>query len=267
MSAPEVGAGNLVLKLEGAVATIAFNRPEKLNPLDWECVKELHARLQELARDPGLRVVVVTGRGRAFSAGGDLESYIDLYRRADDFRRYLQDFHALMELIERSPLIVIAAVNGACVAGGLELMLACDLVIASAEAKIGDGHLNFGQLPGGGGSQRLPRAIGALRAKELMLSGRLLDGSEAERIGLVSRAVPAAELEAATEALVAELLAKSPAGLKGAKHLINEGLRGTLEAGLEMERDYVHDYATTCADATEGLLAFKEKRAPRFAPG
>lgn len=258
---------SLILTVDGGAATIALNRPEKLNPLDWESLRELRARFAELDREPAVRVVTITGRGRAFSAGGDLESYIELYRRPDDFRRFLDDFHGLLDEMERSAMIVIAAVNGACVAGGLELMLACDLAIASAEAKIGDGHLNFGQLPGGGGSQRLPRAIGAPRAKELILSGRLLEATEAARIGLVSRVVPASELEAATRTLVAELLAKSPAGLAAAKRLVNEGLRGSLEAGLAMERDTVHHYATTCADATEGLVAFKEKRAPRFSRG
>ncbi len=257
----------LDVAIDGAVATMALNRPDKLNPLDWETVAQLHARFREIDRDPAVRVVVITGRGRAFSAGGDLASYLDLYRRAEDFRRYLRDFHDLLDAMERSSMIVVAAVNGHCVAGGLELMLACDLAIAAEEAKIGDGHLNFGQLPGGGGSQRLPRAIGTVRAKELILTGRLMDGRQAAEIGLVAKAVPRAELEAATGELVAGLLAKSPAGLKGAKYLVNQGMRGSLEAGLELEQSYVHDYVSTGADATEGLVAFKEKRKPDYGSG
>ena len=254
----------LEVRVAGQLATVTLKRPDKLNPLDWATVKALLAGFRALDRDAGVRVVVVTGSGRAFSAGGDLEGYVELYRKPAEFRRFLDDFNALLDTIERSAKVVVAAVNGPCVAGGLELMLACDMVIASEEATIGDGHLNYGQLPGAGGSQRLPRAIGVLRAKDLIFTGRLLDGREAARIGLVTKAVPAAQLDASIEALVAELLDKSPAGLKGAKHLINEGMRGDLATGIARELDHVHDYACTNPDATEGLVAFKEKRKPMF---
>ncbi|MCC7273774.1 MAG: enoyl-CoA hydratase/isomerase family protein, partial [Alphaproteobacteria bacterium] len=217
--------------------------------------------------DPAVRAVVVTGEGRAFSAGGDLEGYLTLYRDPAGFRAFLDDFWALLDAIERAPKIFVAAINGFCVAGGLELMLACDLAIAAREAKIGDGHLNFGQLPGAGGSQRLPRAIGVPRAKLLMLTGRLIDGVEAERIGLVAESVPLAELQAHVDALIATLLEKSPDGLAGMKRLVDDGMRGSLEAGLRMEIDYVHRWATTHPDAVEGLVAFKEKRRPRFGSG
>ena len=256
---------NLIADRRGGAGRITLNRPDKLNPLDWATVRELRAAQEAFDRDPGLRAVVVTGAGRAFSAGGDLDGYLELYRRPADFRHFLLDFFHLLEGIERSPKIWIAAVNGACVAGGLELLLACDLAVAANDARIGDGHLNFGQLPGAGGSQRLPRAIGALRAKELMFSGRLVDGTEAERIGLVNRAVAADALDAAVDDWVAGLAAKSPAGLKGAKHLVNQGLRVGLASGLQLELDFVHAYATREPDAMEGLAAFRDKRAPRFA--
>ena len=136
--------------------------------------------------------------------------------------------------------------------------------ILEFEAKIGDGHLKFGQLPGAGGSQRLPRAIGVERAKHLLLTGRLVDGAEAERIGLVAEAVPAAELEAHVDTLVESLLAHGRAGVEGMKRLVNRGMAGTLAEGLRMEIDHVHRYATTHPDATEGLLAFRDKRRPRF---
>jgi enoyl-CoA hydratase len=205
-------------------------------------------------------VVVITGAGRAFSAGGDLTGYVKLYRSPGEFRAFLQDFHDLLAALEASEKIYIAAVNGFCVAGGLELMLACDVVVAAEGAQIGDGHLNFGQLPGAGGSQRLPRAIGVLRAKRLMLSGELLPARECERIGLVGEAVPDAQLMERAREIATSLLAKSRSGVKGMKHLVNAGMQGSLEAGLALEMDYVHRYATTDPDATEGLLAFAEKR-------
>lgn len=255
---------NIVLESRDGVATITLNRPEAMNPLDWGTVKELGACLGALEADRTVRVVVITGRGRAFSAGGDLKGYLTLYRRPDDFRQFLRDLYDVLAGIEGSRCPVIAAVNGHCVAGGIELMLACDLVVASEDARIGDAHLNFGQVPGGGGSQRLPRAIGMFRAKELLLTGEVLTGREAERIGLVNRAVAAEHLMTTVDALARKILAKSPAGVKGVKYLVNEGMRRSLEAGLELELAYVHEYATTCEDALEGLVAFAEKRPPRF---
>lgn len=248
----------------GGRATICFQQPERMNPLDWSTIKELRQAVALADGDADVRVVVVTGSGRAFSAGGDLEGYLTLYRDEAVFRCFLEDFFQLADAIERSPRIYVAAVNGFCVAGGLELMLACDLAIAAREAKIGDGHLKFGQLPGAGGSQRLPRAIGVPRAKHLLLTGRLIDGAEAERIGLVAEAVPAAELEAHVDTLVESLLAHGRAGVEGMKRLVNRGMAGTLAEGLRMEIDHVHRYATTHPDATEGLLAFRDKRRPRF---
>lgn len=255
---------HVLLELRDGVATLTLNRPEQLNPLDWATVKELRALMERLEEDPAVRVVVITGRGRAFSAGGDLKGYLGLYRRAEDFRQFLQDLCDVLDRIERSAKVVIAAVNGYCLAGGLELMLACDLVVASEDARIGDAHLNFGQLPGGGGSQRLPRAIGVLRARQLFFTGDWVTGREAERIGLVNRAAPAGELMLAVDELAKKILAKSPAGVRGIKYLVREGIEMPLHAALDLELNYVHNYATTSHDATEGLLAFAEKRPPQF---
>lgn len=255
---------NILLEAKDDHAVLTLNRPDKLNPLDWSTVKELADAVASLESDPNLRAVIVTGAGRAFSAGGDLEGYISLYRRNEDFARFLRDFHDLLDAIERSEKIYIAAVNGACVAGGLELMLACDLVLAAESARIGDGHLNFGQLPGAGGSQRLPRAIGAIRAKHLMMTGALVGARDALAKGLVGEVLPDAELRTHAAGLAQGLATKSKAGLRGMKYLVNEGLRGSIESGLELEMSYVHNYATTEPDAMEGLVAFKEKRKPRY---
>lgn len=261
-------SGGVEIDVSGGVARLTLARPSKLNPLDWGAVKALKAAVLELEDRDDVRFVVVSGRGRAFSAGGDLEGYLSLYQRVDDFAYFLGDFHELLTRIESSRCIYVAAVNGVCVAGGLELLLACDLVVADAAAKIGDGHLNFGQLPGAGGSQRLPRAIGLLRAKHLMMTGAMIDAEEARRIGLVGEVAPAGALEEHVQRLVASLSRKSQAGLRGIKRLANRaGAGGALSEDLLYEAEYVRAYVASEPDAMEGLLAFKEKRDPRFAGG
>ncbi|MDP6708838.1 MAG: enoyl-CoA hydratase/isomerase family protein [Alphaproteobacteria bacterium] len=258
---------NILVEAETELATITLDRPAQLNPLDWQTVAELKAAVAEIEAQPAIRLVIVTGAGRAFSAGGDLKGYLDLYQEPDEFRDFLEDFFELLRAIEDSAKVYIAAINGVTVAGGLELLLACDQVIAAEGARIGDGHLNFAQLPGAGGSQRLPRAIGSSRAKALIFSGELLSAAEAERIGLVNRVVPDDALMAEARALAERLLAHSPTALRGAKHLVNEGLKGALAAGLALEMDYVHNYATTEPDAMEGLRAFDERRKPNYKRG
>ena len=183
---------------------------------------------------------------------------------ASEFAVFLNDFHRLLTGMENSEKVFIAAINGVCVAGGLELLLACDLVYAADTAKIGDGHVNFGQLPGAGGSQRLPRVVGPLRAKQLIFTGELVSAVEAERIGLVNKVVPAGELDATVTALVMQFADKSRVGLKTAKRLVNIAANTDFAEGLKQEMAIVHRYATTEADATEGLVAFHEKRKPKF---
>ena len=235
-----------------------------MNPLDWATVRQLRRALAGIEPDPAIQTVVITGAGKAFSAGGDLKGYLGLYRDPSQFRAFLEDFHDLCAAIETSTRIFVAAVNGACVAGGLELLLACDVAIAADGAMIGDGHINFAQLPGAGGSQRLPRAVGAMRAKHLMLTGRMLASAEAERIGLVAECVPGDQLMARAHAFAGALATRSPAAVRSMKRLVNHGMAGSLEDGLRFEMDHVHHYATNHPDATEGLLAFNDKRPPAF---
>lgn len=255
---------NIALAYDGAVATLTLARPEKLNPIDWSTVKELRQAVAEVSNRKGCRIVIVTGAGRAFSAGGDLEKYIALFRDPAGTQGFLDEFYYLLREMERSPVIFLAAVNGPCVAGGLELLLACDLAIAAHEAKIGCGHANFGVLPGAGGSQRLPRAIGTFRAKHFMLTGRFVDGREAERIGLVNEAVPLAGLMDAARTLALTMAEKSPSGLRNMKRLVNSGIGMSLDGALRYEIELVHEYLTTDPDPMEGLLAFRDKRKPQF---
>jgi len=255
---------NIIIDRGQGVAQVTLNRPAQMNPLDWSTVKALLAAFRDMEADRSLRVVVITGSGKAFSAGGDLAGYMALYKRPEDFRRFLEDLCALLDLLEKSDKVIIAAVNGYCLAGGLELMLACDLAIAADTAQIGDAHLNFGQLPGGGGSQRLPRAIGAQRARDLLFTGRFIRGAEAERIGLVARVVSASDLLPSARKLADDILEKSPEGVARAKTLLREGMAMDLPRALHFEIGLVHEWATTHPDAMEGLAAFAEKRPPRY---
>jgi len=247
-----------------SVATITLNRPRQRNPLDWTTVRRLGELVRQYEADPAVHVVVIRGAGGHFSAGGDMKGYIDLYRDAKAFMQFLVDFHSMLDQIESSSKIYIAVIEGYCVAGGLELLLACDVVLAADSAKIGDAHIGYGQLPGAGGSQRLPRTVGPLRARYLMLTGAIVDSAEAERIGLVSKVVTDAELDAHLQRLLEQMSAASPLGLRGMKHLARIASTTELPDGLRAELDYVFRYATTSADATEGLAAFSEKRKPRF---
>ena len=259
------GFANILVQSNDAHALITLNRPDKLNPLDWATVKELRTAVTALDAEPGLRTVAFIGAGRGFSAGGDLEKYIALFQNSMDFRAFMEDFYGLFETMEASAKIFIAAVNGICVAGGLELLMACDLVIASEDARIGDGHLNFGQLPGAGGSVRLWRAVGAVRAKQLMLTGEILSAREAAAWGLVGKVVPEGQLLDGLKDMVERLHQKTPVGLAGAKRLLNRAIRLDIDAALRAEIAQVQNYAATESDAQEGLQAFRDKRKPRFA--
>lgn len=258
---------NILVARDGLGVTIVLNRPDKLNPLDWDTMREIHSAVKDLEEEAELRTISFLGAGRSFSAGGDLEKYLELFKHPSEFRGFMEEFYQLFDIMENSKKIYVAAVNGVCVAGGLELMLACDLVIAAEDAKIGDGHLKYGQLPGAGSSVRLWRAIGTTRAKHLVMTGELLTAREAHQIGLVGEVVPAGKLEIGLRALLTKLHSKTPVGLAGAKFLLNEAVRSEMARALRGEIAYVERYATTEKDPIEGLLAFKEKRSPRYGKG
>ncbi len=251
-------------EVTGPVARITLNRPLQRNPLDWATIRCLGDLVREFEADPAIRFVVLRGAGGHFSAGGDLKGYVGLYADEAGFRRFLVDFHDLLERIENSHKIYLALIEGFCVAGGLEVLLACDIVLAAQSARIGDAHAGYGQMPGAGGSQRLPRAVGPMRARYLMLTGEVLSADEAERIGLVSRVVDDAALDTQTDALLRRLVDSSPLGLAGMKQLERIAATTDLQTGLKQELEFVWSYATTSSDATEGLIAFAEKRKPRF---
>jgi enoyl-CoA hydratase/carnithine racemase len=247
-----------------AARVLTLQRPEERNPLDHTTVARLRSLLDHADADPAIRVVIITGAGPAFSAGGDLRAYLDLYRNPPAFRAFLDEFRALNARLEHGRFVSIAMVNGACVAGGLELALACDLITIADEAVIGDGHIRTGQIDGAGGSQRLVRALGAQRAKQLLLTGHLWSGARAVAAGLATFSVPGEELRARTLELAAELGGYSSLAVKHMKTLLGYSGHLEFEEALSAEVDLVVGYATESKDATEGLFAFLERRPPDF---
>jgi enoyl-CoA hydratase/carnithine racemase len=253
----ELGALAVVLRLD---------QPEQLNPIDADVLVQLDAAITEVAEDLHVRTVLVTGSGRAFSAGGDLKKYIELQRDPVEFPRFVGALHRVFGRLRDLPVPVVALVNGVTAAGGLELVLNCDFAIVAASARVGDGHLNFGQMGGGGVLTLLPRMIGRARAAELLFSGRFLSAQEAVEWGLASRCVPDDELLSTGLAFAGEVATKSPLAVANAKQVMNRlwADNASVEAGLryELERDAY--YCLTSHDAPEGLAAFAEKRPPRF---
>jgi enoyl-CoA hydratase len=247
-------------------ALVRLNRPDQLNPIDADMLRGLDRALDSVAGDPGVRTVLVTGSGRAFSAGGDLKRYRDLQQDPVEFPRFVSQLHRVFGRLRHLAMPAVALVNGVAAAGGLELILNCDFAIVAASARVGDGHLNFGQMGGGGVLTLLPRVIGRSRAAELVFSGRFLSAEEAVGWGLASRCVPDDQLLAAGLDFAREVSSKSPLAVANAKEVMNRlwADNGSVDAGLryELERDAF--YCLTSHDAPEGLAAFAEKRRPRF---
>jgi enoyl-CoA hydratase len=244
----------------GGIATLTVDRPEAMNALDRATLEELRDRLRELGEDAGARVVVLTGSGeKAFIAGADIKYMSGL--GAAEAKDWGELGHDCGRLLETMPKPTIAAINGFALGGGCELALACDLRYAAASAKLGQPEINLGIIPGWGGTQRLARVCGLGIAKELILTGRLVDAEEALRIGLVND-VHDPVLGKARE--VAELLAsKSPLALTAAKWAVNQSLQGDHVENLIAEAARFSELFGT-EDAKEGLTAFAEKREPRF---
>ncbi len=252
---------------DGAVAAVLrLNRPDQLNPIDEEVLDRFDDHLDAVEADSSIRVLFVTGNGRAFSAGGDLKKYVELQQDPVGFPEFVGHLHHAFGRLRGLRVPVVALVNGVTAAGGLELILNCDFAFVAASAKIGDGHLNFGQMGGGGVLTLLPRAIGKARAMELMMSGRLLSATEAVEWGLASRCVPDNELLDAGLAFAREVAVKSPLAVANAKQVMHQlwSDNGSVDAGLRFELERDAYYCLTSHDAPEGLRAFADKRPPRF---
>jgi enoyl-CoA hydratase len=247
---------------DAAVAVVTVNRPGALNALDLPTLTELRDRLRDLAEDAGTRVVVLTGAGdRAFIAGADIKYMSGL--GVTEAKAWGALGHEAARLLETMPQPALAAINGFALGGGCELALACDLRYASTKAKLGQPEINLGIIPGWGGTQRLARATTIGFAKELVLTGRMVDADEAERRGLVTAIYEPDELMAKTLETAQALAKRSPIALAAAKDATNRALQGDHPQNLSSEAERFADLFAS-EDAKEGMTAFVEKREPRF---
>jgi enoyl-CoA hydratase len=250
------------LARDGAIAVLTIERPEAMNALDVRTLGELHDRLVELSEEPDVRVVVLTGAGdRAFVAGADIKYMSGL--DVEQAKAWGGLGHECGRLLETMPKPTIAAINGFALGGGCELALACDIRYASSTARLGQPEINLGIIPGWGGTQRLARVAGIGFAKELILTGRLVDAGEAHQRGLVNAVHQPGELMEKTLETARLLAAKSPLALAAAKDACNRALQGDHEHNLESEAARFGELFAS-DDAREGLLAFIEKREPTF---
>ena len=245
------------------VARVVLNRPAQLNAISPGLLEDLSRVCDAVEGDAGVRAVTLTSTGRAFCAGADLKAVRELSPDPQKWSGFMRLWHRVFNRIEALPVPVIAGVHGLALAGGLELVLVADLVIADEAARLGDQHANFGLVAGGGGSQRLPRLIGARRAKELMLLGGWLSAAEARDWGLVNRVVPAGTVATAVDEMAGSLAAKSDSANRAVKALVNRAFDADLTSGLEMELAVTASHMRS-AEAAEGLAAFAEKRTPVF---
>jgi enoyl-CoA hydratase len=251
---------NIVAKAEGAVGVITLNRPKALNALNSDLLRELCHALEKWDADDAVRCIVITGSDRAFAAGADIKemqarSYMEMFKA-----NFFADAADRIVNI-RKP--IIAAVAGYALGGGCEIAMLCDFIIAADTAKFGQPEINLGVMPGIGGTQRLTRFVGKSKAMEMCLTGRNMDAAEAERSGLVSRVVPAAELMAETMKAAQTIAEKSTPIAMMTKEAINRAYETTLAEGIRFERRVFHSMFAT-EDQKEGMSAFSEKRKPEF---
>lgn len=256
----EVEYANIVVERQGPVGVVRLNRPQALNALNAALVAELGRAFDDLEGDEQIAAIILTGNDKAFAAGADIKemaekTYIEAY--AEDF------ITRGWERVAQCRKPVIAAVAGFALGGGCEVAMMCDIVIAADNARFGQPEINLGTMPGAGGTQRLPRFIGKAKAMDLCLTGRMMDAAEAERLGLVSRIVPADRLIAEAMAVAEKIAALSQPIAMMVKESVNRAFETSLAEGVRFERRLFHSTFAT-EDQKEGMAAFIAKRKPRF---
>jgi enoyl-CoA hydratase len=255
----------LPLEVDGQyLGLVTLNRPEKKNAMNWALLTELREGVAALSADKSVRVIAITGAGGSFSPGGDLEESMTLFQDKKRFRKWLYDIRSTFGIFAECAQPAIALVNGYCVAGGIELLLSCDLAYAAKSAKIGDGHAKFGMIGGGGSNVRLPRWIAPSKARELLFTANILSADEALEYGLVNRVVEDDKLLEAGLEFANVIAAKSPLGIQIMKRICNQSMDMQLGNALNLEIEEVYRYVTQSHDCNEGLKAFTEKRKPEF---
>ncbi|MCK4347090.1 MAG: enoyl-CoA hydratase/isomerase family protein [Thermoplasmatales archaeon] len=252
---------NIIVEKKEGIGTIKINRPKVLNALNKETIQEISKAVGELDQDEKIKVAILTGEGKAFIAGADISQMKDMTTL--EAKEFAELGHNTLLKIENSRLPFIAAINGYALGGGCETLMACDICIASKSAKLGQPEINLGIHPGFGGTQRLPRLVGRMKAKELLLTGKNIDADEACRIGLINMVVEDDKLMETTEKLAGKIAGKSPIQTHFIKSLVNKGTDIDLHSACSLEISYFSSSFST-EDQKEGMSAFLEKRKPTF---
>ena len=252
---------NILVEIKDKVGIIKMNRPNAMNALNTETLQELSEAISGLNESDQVRVIIITGEGKAFVAGADIAEMKDMSR--DEAQTFSQKGQKTFDLIAKLEKPVIAGINGFALGGGCELTLACDIRIASDKAKLGQPEVNLGVIPGFAGTQRLSRLVGVAKAKEMIFTGDMVDAQTAHSIGLVNQVVPADQLMNVCMELANKIASKGPTAIKLTKKVINQGIETRLEEGSAYEtRDFAECFAS--GEAKEGMTAFLEKRKPNW---
>jgi 2-(1,2-epoxy-1,2-dihydrophenyl)acetyl-CoA isomerase len=258
---------DILYQVQDQIGTITFNRPEHRNPISADMLDEVQRAVRAAQQDDTVRVLVITGEGRAFCSGGDVKSMAQVASGGAGAIAQRQEQVGLIQetqlLLRRFPKVLIAAVNGAAYGAGLDLACAADFRLAADTARFCEVYVRLGLAPGGGGAWLLPRIVGLTHALELILSGEPIDAETALRIGLVSRVAPAAELLAVTREFARRFALSAPRGVQVAKRAVRHGLDMSFEAALDFIRPQIGILRQT-EDHQEGLRALRERRLPRF---
>jgi enoyl-CoA hydratase len=254
-------AKNFRIENSDGIATLTFTRDDRMNALDSATFRDLSIALDSIDADEGVNVLILTGAGKAFVAGADINEYIGI--TVSDYVRFQRLGRTVYDRLESFRKPVIAAVNGYALGGGFELVLVADIVVAAQSATLGLPEAKLGLLPGGGGTQRLSRLVGRNKAKELLMTGDFLSAEQAAALGVVNIVVDDDKLMEATMQLAAKIRRRAPLAVQMAKQLVNDGLQSSLAAAITMEMGMTATLYET-NDAREGISAFLDKRRPEF---
>jgi enoyl-CoA hydratase len=256
-----MGFKNIILETKDTVGLIKMNRPDAMNALNSVTLQELREAVSQLKDSDDVKVIIITGEGKAFVAGADIAEMKDM--SGDQAKEFSTTGQKVFSKIAKIKKPVIAALNGFALGGGCELALACDIRIASEKAKLGQPEVNLGVIPGFAGTQRLSRLVGTAKAKELIFTGDMVDAPTALSIGLVNQVVPAEQLMDTCMEMAKKIASKGPTAVKLAKKVINEGIEEKLDKGSDYESDEFGQCFAS-GEAKEGMTAFLEKRKPNW---
>ncbi|WP_442961029.1 enoyl-CoA hydratase-related protein [Pseudogracilibacillus sp. SO30301A] len=253
---------NIITEKENGICYVTINREKTLNTFDYQTLSELQDAVEEIHLDPDVQVVIFTGAGeKAFSAGADLKERKTL--TPNEVRRNVKLIADVFNAVAALPQPTIAAVNGYAFGGGFELMLACDMAIAAMNSQFGLTETSWAIIPGAGGTQRLPRLVGVMQAKELILTARKFDAAEAKELGVVLDVVEQERLLEKCKVLASRITQNGPVAIRQAKFAINEGMNTDLDTGIKIESK-AYELTIDTEDRLEALAAFAEKRKPKF---